>query len=113
MSNKRTPPAGGSEESTDTQAFRAAMRGVTPLQSPPRHDPEPKRRLRKPRPVSDALENIDEAMPLIAAAAAEDTGAAALTFQRGGVRDAGLAEAGRVAALGGQRGGRIRGRTGA
>jgi DNA-nicking Smr family endonuclease len=87
MTKKRTPPPAGSEESADTQVFRAAMRGVTPLQSVPRHTPQPKRRPRKPRPLSGALEDIDQAMPLIAAAAAEDTGAAALTFQRGGVRD--------------------------
>ena len=88
MTKKRTPPPAGSEESADTQVFRAAMRGVTPLESSPRHSATPpKRRLRKPRPVTGTLDDIDQAMPLIAVAAAEDTGAAALTFQRGGVRD--------------------------
>lgn len=89
MTNKRTPPPGtGDGESADAAAFRAAMRGVTPLESAPRHSPtQPKRRPRKLKAGADALENIDQAMPLIAAAAEQDTGAAALTFQRGGVRD--------------------------
>ena len=89
MTNKRaSPPGTGGDESADTDAFRAAMRGVTPLQSVPRHSPaQPKRRPRKHKPVIDARDNIDQAMPLIASAAEQDTGAAALMFQRGGVRD--------------------------
>jgi DNA-nicking Smr family endonuclease len=89
MPKKRTPPpSAGQHESADGDAFRAAMQGVKPLDHAPRHpSAPPKRRLRKARPSVAALEDIDQAMPLIAAAADEDTGSAALSFQRGGVRD--------------------------
>jgi DNA-nicking Smr family endonuclease len=89
MSKKRTPDLGaGRQEPPDTDVFRAAMQGVTPLKVSPRHAPvELKRRPRKRAPVDDALADIDQAMPLISTAAPEDTGPAALTFQRGGVRD--------------------------
>jgi DNA-nicking Smr family endonuclease len=43
--------------------------------------------MRKHKPVSDALDDLDQAIPLISAAAEQDTGAASLNFQRGGVRD--------------------------
>jgi DNA-nicking Smr family endonuclease len=89
MTKKRTPLSGaGHNEPADTDAFRAAMQGVMPLKSSPRHDSAPpKRRPRKHKPVSDALDDIDRAMPLISAAAEDDTGSASLSFQRGGVRD--------------------------
>lgn len=89
MSKKSTPPPGASDhESADTDAFRSAMRGVTPLQASLRHSPmQPKRRPRKPKLMIEERDDLERAMPLIAAAADEDTGAAALTFRRGGVRD--------------------------
>src|ERR1700749_1869139 len=89
MSKKRTPSqSAGRGESADTDVFRAAMQGVTPLKVSPRHaSAPPKRRPRKRSPVDSALDDIDQAMPLISAAAEEDTGPAELTFQRGGVRD--------------------------
>jgi DNA-nicking Smr family endonuclease len=87
MTKKRTPPQGaGEHESADADAFRTAMRGVTPLQAAPRHSPlQPKRRPRKAKLMIEERDDLERAMPLIAAA--EDTGAAALSFRRGGVRD--------------------------
>ena len=89
MTKKRTPLSGaGHNESADTDAFRAAMQGVVPLKASPRHDSAPpKRRPRKHKPVRDAHDELDQAMPLISSAAEDDTGSASLRFQRGGVRD--------------------------
>jgi DNA-nicking Smr family endonuclease len=89
MSKKRTPTsAAGRNEAADTDAFRAAMRDVTPLRSSPRRDTAaPTRRPRKLKPPGGAPDGIDQEMPLISVAAEGDTGNAALTFQRGGVRD--------------------------
>jgi DNA-nicking Smr family endonuclease len=67
--------------------FRAAVSDVKPLaqilQPAGLAKPKPRARLRKT--AQDAGENLDELMPLIAAAAPEDA-AAALTYQRAGVR---------------------------
>lgn len=81
------------QRSTESEAetFRAAVRDVTPLAQTPLAaglaKPKPRARLRKG--AAREIENLDEAMPLVAdaAAAAEGiTGEAALSFQRGGVR---------------------------
>jgi DNA-nicking Smr family endonuclease len=89
MTKKRTPLSGiGHDDSVDSDAFRAAMQGVTPLKSTPRHAPaQPKRRPRKHKSAGESLDGIDQAMPLISTASEADSGSAALTFQRGGVRD--------------------------
>jgi DNA-nicking Smr family endonuclease len=89
MVKKRTPPVGaGPEVSSDTDAFRSAMRGVKPLVHPARQAPaQPQRRPRKRAVIVDAVDDIDRSMPLLAAAAEEDSGASSLTFKRGGVRD--------------------------
>jgi len=78
----------------DASEFRAAVRGVKPLEHIPRAPglakPKPHPRMR--RPASTAAENLDEMMPLIASSAQEDpsTGepamSAALSFQRAGLR---------------------------
>jgi DNA-nicking Smr family endonuclease len=89
MVKKRTPPSGaGPDISSDTDEFRAAMRGVKPLVHSPRQAPVLQQRPRRKRAVSvDALDDIDRSMPLISSAAEEDSGASPLRFQRGGVRD--------------------------
>jgi DNA-nicking Smr family endonuclease len=83
------PPAAAD----DVQAFRAAVADVKPLAHTPRADAahRPKPRARRPR-VAPAAQELDAVMPLIAVA--EDgspaslpvDGAAALSFQRAGVR---------------------------
>jgi len=89
MGKKRTPQLGASQgDSADTDVFRAAMRDVTPLAHPPRHEPpRPKLRTRKRSQPAASVDDIDQAMPLISAAAEDESGAATLAFQRGGVRD--------------------------
>ncbi len=102
MAKQRSP--GGSRVNAaaadpDAQAFRAAMHDVKPLAATPQaaglSKPKPRGRLRKPAPPP--MENLDETMPLVdgtpalegsaaAAAAAEVTGDAALSFHRAGVR---------------------------
>ena len=81
------------QRSTESEAetFRAAVRDVTPLAQTPLAaglaKPKPRARLRKG--AAREIENLDEAMPLVAdaAAAAEGiTGEAALSFLRAGVR---------------------------
>lgn len=90
MSKKRTPePGAGQDEATDTAEFRSAMRDVKPL--PPRASrpatvaPRPRPRTRKP--TADAVENLDQMMPLISAATEDESAGAVLSFQRSGVRD--------------------------
>jgi DNA-nicking Smr family endonuclease len=81
------------QRSTESEAetFRAAVRDVRPLAQTPSAaglaKPKPRARLRKG--TAREIENLDEAMPLIADAAAVAegvTGEAALSFQRAGVR---------------------------
>jgi DNA-nicking Smr family endonuclease len=78
---------GNKHPSDDANAFRAAVRDVKPLvQRPPAAGlakPKPRARLR--RPAANETENLDDAMPLIAAAAGE-SGSDPLSFQRAGVR---------------------------
>jgi DNA-nicking Smr family endonuclease len=97
MGKKRYTELGGEHKvSDDASAFRAAVRDVKPLvQVPPatwHATSKPRGRLR--RPAGEAVENLDEMMPLIAApssdAAGTREGAAAgsapLSFHRAGVR---------------------------
>jgi DNA-nicking Smr family endonuclease len=88
MGNKRNPKQGTEEDNSEASAFRSAMRDVKPLlQSPSRLAIAVRKRRVSPRPSAAAVENLDAAMPLISDAAAGETAVAALTFQRGGVRD--------------------------
>ncbi len=80
----------------DVEAFRAAVRDVTPLAQTPAATglatPAPRARLRKN--AASATENLDAAMPLIGPLPEEEaalagqamTGDATLAFQRAGVR---------------------------
>jgi DNA-nicking Smr family endonuclease len=88
MGKKRTADPDAEEDSTDAAAFRTAMRDVKPLAARPTGPvPQtPVRGARRRAPRRDAAADLDEIMPLIATAAAEDA-AAALSFQRGSVRD--------------------------
>jgi DNA-nicking Smr family endonuclease len=85
VTKKRKANPGAEVDAADAAAFRTAMHDVKPLSAaPPRPiQPPTKRRNRAPQ---RAAENLDDLMPLIADAAAED-GAANLSFQRNGVRD--------------------------
>jgi len=88
-------PAGDDADddtSADAEAFRAAVRDVTPLAQTPASAGlvKLKARVRVRKAAADS-ENLDEAMPLIGehgtgAAEAAVTGAEALSFQRAGVR---------------------------
>jgi DNA-nicking Smr family endonuclease len=93
MAKQRPPPRVLVDAvAVDAEAFRAAVRDVTPLAQTPAMSglakPKPRGRLRKP--AASATENLDEAMPLIgvegAAAADAVTVDGALSFQRAGVR---------------------------
>ena len=95
MAKQRPPPRILVDAvAADAEAFRAAVRDVTPLAPSPvmagLTKPKPRGRLRKPR--ASAVENLDETMPLVADPAAVEgastavTGDAALSFQRAGVR---------------------------
>jgi DNA-nicking Smr family endonuclease len=88
MGKKRTPNRDAEDDSTDAAAFRTAMRDVKPLAAhPPRQVlPTLARRTRIRAPRRGAADDLNETMPLIATAAAEDA-AASLSFQRGGVQD--------------------------
>jgi DNA-nicking Smr family endonuclease len=87
MSKKRTADPGADDDSTDAAAFRTAMRDVKPLADRPRHVPPTlARRARVRAPRRNAADDLDETMPLIATAADEDA-VAALSFQRGSVRE--------------------------
>ena len=89
MGDKRNPKHGSEEDNSEASAFRSAMRDVKPLLQSPSRLPVavPKRRVRPQRSGAAAVENLDAAMPLISDAADGEAAAAALTFQRGGVRD--------------------------
>ena len=80
-----TAPASGTD---DAEAFRAAVRDVTPLASAPvvagLVRPKPRVRLRKAAAAAAAAD-LDASMPLASSADAV-TGDAALSFQRAGVR---------------------------
>jgi DNA-nicking Smr family endonuclease len=98
MAKQRPPPHIPVDAvAAEAEAFRAAVRDVTPLAATALaampamgglSKPKPRGRLRKP--AASATENLDEAMPLIsgegAAAADGVTVDGALSFQRGGVR---------------------------
>jgi DNA-nicking Smr family endonuclease len=88
MVKKRISDPVAADDSTDAAAFRAAMRDVKPLAAhPPRLvQPRVARRARIRPQQTDAAEDLDQSMPLIATAAGEDA-AASLSFQRAGVRD--------------------------
>jgi DNA-nicking Smr family endonuclease len=78
---------GNKHPSDDASAFRAAVRDVKPLVQRPSaaglSKPKPRARLR--RAAADEMENLDDAMPLIAAAA-DESSSDPVSFQRGGVR---------------------------
>jgi DNA-nicking Smr family endonuclease len=93
MAKQRPPPRVPVDAvAADAEAFRAAVRDVTPLAQTPGmagfSKPKPRGRLRKP--AASATENLDEAMPLIgvegASAADAVTVDGILSFQRAGVR---------------------------
>jgi DNA-nicking Smr family endonuclease len=88
MAKKRTLQPDGTDDSTDSAAFRTAMRDVKPLAAhPPRLvRPRPMRRAHLRPRQTDVAEDLDAAMPLIATAAGEDA-AVSLSFQRAGIRD--------------------------
>ena len=91
---KQRPPPGVLVDAVaaDAEAFRAAVRDVTPLAQMPAAaavtKPKPRGRLRKP--AASMTENLDETMPLIgiegASAADAVTVDGILSFQRAGVR---------------------------
>jgi DNA-nicking Smr family endonuclease len=90
MGKKGFTDLGGEQNaSADANAFRAAVRDVKPLaqQHPTAAGlakPKPRARLR--RPATNAVENLDDMMPLIANAPADESGSDPLSFQRAGVR---------------------------
>jgi len=97
---RSTHRAGPDEVAADVQAFRAAVRDVTPLaQTPPAMGllkPKPRARLRKA--ALSTVQDLDAVMPLVVADGATDdgvaaagdgtavTGEGALSFARAGVR---------------------------
>ena len=89
MGKKRSTDLGGEHNaSADASEFRAAVRDVKPLaQQPPAAGlakPKPRARLRRSSPGE--TESLDEMMPLIAAAPADESGADPMSFQRSNVR---------------------------
>ena len=82
----------GAEQSAaaDASAFRAAVRDVKPLAQLPLTQglaaPKPRARLRGAAVAAAAAANIDELMPLVAAASNDESGSSPLSFQRAGVR---------------------------
>lgn len=89
MGKKRTPgPGAHHDDAADADAFRSAMRDVKPL--PLRElrqatvAPRPRPRMRRP---GTSAENLDQMMPLIAAATEDASAGAVLSFQRSGIRD--------------------------
>jgi DNA-nicking Smr family endonuclease len=88
MGKKRIPHLSADEgDSKDAAAFRTAMRDVTPLvQDAPRAMPAIPKRVRVRKPLTDALDDLEQIMPLVSSAT-DDDGAASLSFRRGGVRD--------------------------
>jgi DNA-nicking Smr family endonuclease len=93
---RSTDRAAGNDVTADAQAFRAAVRDVTPLAqtTPAAGLAKPKRRARARMAAASATENLDEAMPLVGALTANEatstadvvTGGEALSFRRAGVR---------------------------
>ena len=84
MAKQRTNSgAGQSTETDDALAFRAAVRGVTPLVQTPLPEGLAKA---MPRVRRRRAENIDTAMPLLEPILEPMSGGDALTFQRAGVR---------------------------
>ena len=88
MGNKHNSKQGSEDDNSEASAFRSAMRDVKPLEHAPRLDAVAPKRVRTRRlpAAAAAAENLDATMPLIVDAANADA-AAALSFQRGGVRD--------------------------
>jgi DNA-nicking Smr family endonuclease len=85
MSKQRPLDRSASDDAADAQAFRAAVRDVTPLAHAPIAAVSGKAKPRARRHAAAApLENLDEAMPLVGAQ--DVTGEGALSFQRAGVR---------------------------
>jgi len=91
MGKKRLNDLGSEQEmSADASAFRAAVRDVKPLVQLPAAaglaKAKPRARVRR---AAEAVENIDDVMPLIPTAASTEeaaAGSAALSFHRAGVR---------------------------
>jgi DNA-nicking Smr family endonuclease len=87
MGKQRFIPPGSEPNASIDATFRAAVRDVKPLlQAPPAMGlakPKPRARIRKP--ALEAAEHLDELMPLLAAST-PDAAAAALSYQRSGVR---------------------------
>jgi DNA-nicking Smr family endonuclease len=90
-----TDRAAASAVADDTEAFRAAVRDVTPLVHTPAAAglTKPKARARPPRIAADAAPDLNDIMPLISDAAEHGadsrdavTADGALSFQRAGVR---------------------------
>ena len=79
----------GAEAVADAEAFRAAVRDVTPFAHTPAAaglvQPKPNPRRRKA--AASAMHSLDEIMPLVGSSLAHEvTGEGALSFQRAGVR---------------------------
>jgi DNA-nicking Smr family endonuclease len=91
MGKKRLNDLGSEQEmSADASAFRAAVRDVKPLVQRPAAaglaKAKPRARVRR---AAEAVENLDDVMPLIPTAASIEepaAGSAALSFHRAGVR---------------------------
>jgi DNA-nicking Smr family endonuclease len=96
MAKQRSSGDDDDDTAADAQAFRAAVRDVTPLAHTPSAAglAKPRARARMRKTAVAGAENLDEAMPLIGetalhgtvAAEAAVTGDEALSFQRAGVR---------------------------
>jgi DNA-nicking Smr family endonuclease len=91
MAKQRTPDRSAADDDTpDAQAFRAAVRDVTPLvHTPPAAGlakPKPRPRSRAPGAAASDKDNLDQEMPLIGTAPDGVTADGALSFQRAGVR---------------------------
>jgi DNA-nicking Smr family endonuclease len=84
---KQRPTGRADEAADDAQAFRAAVRDVTPLAAAPAVAglAKPKPRLRVGHAATSALQDLDDSMPLASSADAV-TGEQGLSFQRAGVR---------------------------
>jgi DNA-nicking Smr family endonuclease len=84
---KQRPNGRADEAADDAQAFRAAVRNVTPLPKAPAIAglAKPKPRVRVGKAAAAALQDLDEAMPLASGVDAV-TGDQGLSFQRAGVR---------------------------
>ena len=79
---------GKKDDATDAAAFRNAMRDVKPLPARESRQAPPARRTGAHRRKSGAyVENIEQTMPLVAAATEAESAGAVLSFQRSGIRD--------------------------